>query len=192
MLKIIRYAITICLAIISIIYFKNKEKKKRLFKLILGLIISVAILMIPFENLVLKFNTPERALNYLSANAKIIKTIEEENSALVIYTESGHIFAITIYNCDGKWKAPFLPEDQILSRFGKNSKFLITKERNSNNFYIMISVDGDTKVISDNQNSKFELFKKSNYSTHYVAYVSDYEGDYIINIDGEQYKINIS
>lgn len=192
MLKIIRYAIAICLAIISIIYFKNKEKKKRLFKLILGLIISVAILMIPFENLVLKFNTPERALNYLSANAKIIKTIEEENSALVIYTESGHIFAITIYNCDGKWKAPFLPEDQILSRFGKNSKFLITKERNSNNFYIMISVDGDTKVISDNQNSKFELFKKSDYSTHYVAYVSDYEGDYIINIDGEQYKINIS
>ena len=63
-------------------------------------------------------------------------------------------------------KPPFLPEDQILSRFGKNSKFLITKERNSNNFYIMISVDGDTKVISDNQNSKFELVKKSNYSTH--------------------------
>ena len=68
---------------------------------------------------------------------------------------------------------------------------MITKERKSNNFYIMIAVGTDVKSVTDNQNSRFEVFSKDGYWTHYVAYVVDYKGDYIISIDDDQYKIKI-
>lgn len=191
MLKIIRYATAICLAIISIIYFKNKENKKRLLKFILGLILSILILIMPFENLFLKFATPEKAFNYAANNAKIIKIIEQEKSTLIIYSESEHTKATIINNCDGKWKAPFLPEDQILSNLENGGLILITKERNSKNFYVMIAVKSETKTVGDNCNSLFEVVSQDDFYTDYVAYVENYESSYIINIDGDQYKIKI-
>ncbi len=55
----------------------------------------------------------------------------------------------------------------------------------------MIAVGTDVKSVTDNQNSRFEVFSKDGYWTHYVAYVVDYKGDYIISIDDDQYKIKI-
>lgn len=191
MLKIIRYSVSICLIIISIIYFKNKNNRKRLLKLILGIFLSIIISMMPFENLFLKFNNPEQAFNYAVNNCDIIKTVKTDQSALVIYNDSGSIKATLVNNYNGDWKAIFLPNDQILSRLGHNEKILITKERHSNNFYIMISVGTNIKLVSDNQNSNFEIFLKNDYWTHYVAYIKNYEGEYIIDLDGDQYKIEI-
>ena len=39
--------------------------------------------------------------------------------------------------------------------------------------------------------SDFEIFLEDDYWIDYVAYVKNYEGDYIINIDGKEYKIEI-
>ena len=191
MLKIIRYSVSICLIIISIIIFKNKKNRKRLLKLILGIFSSIIILMMPFENLFLKFNNPEQAFNYAVSNCDIIKTVKTDRSALIIYNDSGSIKATLINNYNGEWKALFLPNNQMLSRLGYDEIILITRERHSNNFYIMISVGINTKQVSDNQNSNFEIFLKNDYWTHYVAYVKNYEGEYIIDLDGEQYKIEI-
>lgn len=55
----------------------------------------------------------------------------------------------------------------------------------------MITTSKDIKLVNDNQNSDFEIFLEDDYWIDYVAYVKNYEGDYIINIDGKEYKIEI-
>ena len=190
MLKIIRYLFVICLLISTIIYFnKHKNSKLRILKLVLGVILSFLFLIMPFENLLLKFDTPKQAFDYAVSNRNIIKKVENEQSALVIYEEKGSTFSTLISKSGDKWKATFMPDDQILSRLENNEIFLITKERNSNNFYIMIAVDPDIKSVSDNYNSTFEVFTANEFKVNYVAYVENCTDNYIIDIDGSKYQL---
>ncbi|WP_337484384.1 hypothetical protein [Porcipelethomonas sp.] len=193
MLKIIRYMIAICFFIIAIMFFKNKtiKIKKRLLKFIPSIFLSLLIFIMPFENLFLKFDTPELAFNYSISNRNIIKIVPNKLSALVIYEENGHTTATLINKCDDKWKASFLPDDQIQLRLENNEIVLITKERKSNNFYVMISLKSNIKTLSDNYDSYFELYSSNQIWNSFVAYVENYENDYIINIDGKEYKIEI-
>lgn len=95
---------------------------------------------------------------------------------------------ITNYS-NGKWKGPFWPSDQDLLSLEDNETVLITRERNSNNFYIMIAVDPDIKSVTDNQNSNFELFSKTSMRNNYVSYVENCTDNYIIDIDGSKYQL---
>ncbi len=185
--------IAICFFIIAIMFFKNKtiKIKKRLLKFIPSIFLSLLIFIMPFENLFLKFDTPELAFNYSISNRNIIKIVPNKLSALVIYEENGHTTATLINKCDDKWKASFLPDDQIQLRLENNEIVLITKERKSNNFYVMISLKSNIKTLSDNYDSYFELYSSNQIWNSFVAYVENYENDYIINIDGKEYKIEI-
>ncbi|MCM1226057.1 MAG: hypothetical protein NC320_01355 [Clostridium sp.] len=146
-------------------------------------------MLIPFENLFLKFDTPEKAFNYSHSNAKIIKIIDEDNSALVIYREKGSTYSKILYNSDDKWVSRIFPDKQILSRTENNDIYMLTKEKNSNNFYFMITVDSDVKALTDNYNSSFEIYFSNQYFVGYAAYVENCTGEYIINIDGNKYQI---
>lgn len=55
----------------------------------------------------------------------------------------------------------------------------------------MIAVDPDIKSVTDNQNSNFELFSKTSMRNHYVTYVENCTDNYIIDIDGSKYQVNV-
>lgn len=171
------------------ILFRRKGLKLKIVKGIGCIIGFLIILIMPFENLFLKFDTPEQAFNYGGNNWTIIDTIENEKSALIIYDENGSTFSTLVRKSGDKWKAAFLPEDQDLFSLGMEGTVLITRERNSNNFYIMIAVDPDIKSVTDNQNSNFELFSKTSMRNNYVAYVENCTDNYIIDIDGSKYQL---
>ena len=191
MLKAIRYLLAISFLIIAIYFFKNRTAKLKPLKIISCTIAFIVILMMPFENLFLKFNTPETAFKYTTNNCDIIKVVKSDQTALIIYLEKSSTYATIFSKSGGKWKAPFWPDKQSILRLENGEIVLVTKEPKSNNFYIMITTSSDVKLVSDNQNSNFEIFLENDYWTHYVAYVDNNKGDYIINIDGDQYKIEI-
>lgn len=191
MLRVFRFGLIICI----VIFFHNtyKKSKKQKQKKILILILSMLMLIIPYEKMFLKFDTPEKAFYFTVNYAKIIKIVEQKQSALVIYEEKkDSTSAALIKNCNGKWKSSVIPAKQILSRLGFNQTFLITKERGSNCFYIMISVASETKLVADNQNSNFELFKDDGIYKDYVAYINNCTDNYYVKIDNEQYEIDIT
>lgn len=188
MLRVFRFGLMIFFVTIYIKKVESRNKKK-----ILILILSMLIFIIPYEKMFLKFDTPEKAFYFTVNYAKIIKIVEQKQSALVIYEEKkDSTSAALIKNCNGKWKSSVIPAKQILSRLGFNQAFLITKERGSNCFYIMILVASETKLVSDNQNSNFELFKDNGIYKHYVAYINNCTDNYYVKIDNEQYKIDIT
>ena len=191
MIRSLRYLLAIALLVYAIYLFRKKGLKLKIVKGIGCIIGFLIILIMPFENLFLKFDTPEQALKYCVKNSIIIETVENEKTTLIIYKESGSTKATIINNRNGKWKAPFLPNDQDLFSLGMEGTVLITRERNSNNFYIMIAVDPDIKSVTDNQNSNFELFSKTSMRNHYVTYVENCTDNYIIDIDGSKYQVNV-
>lgn len=189
MFKIIRYLLSISLAAFAIYVLKNKKATKfKSVKIIFNFAMSIIIIIMPFENLFLKFDSPEQAFKYTIGSNTIIKTIENENTSLIIYNDSGDIKATIINNCNKKWKAPFLPNKQELFRL-KDNIVLITRERKSNNFYIMILVKSDIEIISDNKSSVFETFADSDKWKNFVTYVENCDENYIIIIDGNEYRI---
>ncbi len=191
MIRSLRYLLAIALLVYAIYLFRKKGLKLKIVKGIGCIIGFLIILIMPFENLFLKFDTPEQAFNYGGNNWTIIDTIENEKSALIIYDENGSTFSTLVRKSGDKWKAAFLPEDQDLFSLGMEGTVLITRERNSNNFYIMIAVDPDIKSVTDNQNSNFELFSKTSMRNHYVTYVENCTDNYIIDIDGSKYQVNV-
>ena len=189
MIRSFRYLVAIALLVYAIYIFRRKGLKLKIVKGIGCIIGFLIILIMPFENLFLKFDTPEQAFNYNVKNGVIIDTVVKEKSALVIYKENGSTFSTIISKSGDKWKSTFLPDNQTLSRLESNDIFLITKERNSDNFYIMLIVSSEVKNISDNYNSSFEQFSDDEHWDGYVAYVENCTDNYIIDIDGSKYQL---
>ena len=189
MIRLIRCLLAICFTIIVIAFLKRKNFKFKLLKAFISIIICLIIIIMPFENLFIKFSTPESAFKKTTNNCEIIKIIEKENTALVIYQENNSTYATLINKIGDKWKAQFWPDKQTLTRLENGEIILLTKERKSNNFYIMISVNYNTQIISDNKNSNFEAFSSNDKRTNYVTYIENCDGEYIINIDNYYYQI---
>lgn len=191
MVRIFRYLFSILFITLIIFTFKRKNYKHKPLKMILCIIFCLIIIIMPFENLFLKFNTPEIAFKYTTNNCDIVKVVKGDQTALVIYRERSSTYATVFTKSGAKWKAPFWPDKQSFFRLENGATVCTTKEPNSDSFYIMITTSKDIKLVNDNQNSDFEIFLEDDYWIDYVAYVKNYEGDYIINIDGKEYKIEI-
>ncbi|WP_305140276.1 hypothetical protein [Thomasclavelia cocleata] len=189
MFRIIRLLLALSFIIIAIVFLKRKSVKFKLLKAIICIIICLIIIIMPFENIFIKFSTPELAFKKTSNNCEIVKIIEKENTALIIYQEKSSTYATLINRTGDKWKAQFWPDKQTLTRLENGEIILVTNERKSNNFYIMVSVNYNTQMISDNKNSYFETFSSNDKRTNYVAYVENCDEEYIINIDNYKYQI---
>lgn len=87
MIRIIRCLLAISFIIIVIIFLKRKNVKFKLLKIIISILLGLIIIIMPFENLFIKFSTPESAFKKTTNNCEIVKIIEKENTALVIYQE---------------------------------------------------------------------------------------------------------
>lgn len=176
----------IMLAVVSIL-----AKKKIFFntrkKYFISLIVGYLVLSFPYEQLA-SYDSPESAFKY-AYKGNIIEIVEQENSALIIYEDDA--YSSVLLNKKGdKWKIPLwsnkgfsinLPDIKCHTR--------ATLEDNSDNFYIDIRLYEEVKSISDNYNSHFKLYEKNDWITAYVAYVDNFNGDYVITINGIQYEI---
>lgn len=102
----------------------------------------------PFENLFLKFNTPETAFKYTTNNCDIVKVVKGDQTALVIYRERSSTYATVFTKSGAKWKAPFWPDKQSFFRLENGATVCATKEPNSDSFYIMITTSKDIKLVN--------------------------------------------
>ena len=189
MIEIIRYLLAIALLIYSLFILKTKSSKLKKIKAIFCIFVCLIISIMPFENLFLKFDTPENALNYTMNDCEVVKIVEKSNTALIIYKKDNSLETTLVIKSNQKWKLPFWPNDISLLRFDENLLTIIIREKKSNNFYVLLSVNTNTKLITDNINSVFDEFSDSEIRNYYVTYVENCTGEYIIDIDGNKYQI---
>ena len=68
----------------------------RLFVLLILCIIVLAVISLPFENLLFRFDTPEKLFNY-SQNGQIVDVVHGEDSCMVYYEKNQGTYSRVIF-----------------------------------------------------------------------------------------------
>ena len=204
-------AILICGTLI-ILNMKFSAPQKRLRRnilcIILGIVVYLVFIFVPIEDMAVKFESPIDAFEYQVGEDNIVKVVEGEESAVIVYLNdnNGPGYYITKKSDDG-W---MLENSFDIFIHGFNSKsisagniFNCFSERapGTNECFIFVSegfmeekVEYSESDVKDSQGSTFEQFPIhiNNYTlvVHY-AVVQSNDPDYEVIINRERVKIEI-
>lgn len=207
MISIIRFCLLFTLLFIIFLFLFRKYKKKSFGKwgdLGFNLIIVIAIVKIsslPFENLILKYDSPTEAFRYLG-RGDYLGTEEGDISCLLITNENSERSYIYLEKKGEYLAAPFfeVKEKIVLGDRENGTSFTLIKEKNTNNYYVIVFTTKNTKneyglvLVTDNYNSEFhrQMYSdevQNEYAYLYSAYVEDVDDEYRIYINDNEYII---
>lgn len=202
---ILRQIIAIVYLIFNILVLYLIKVKLNKFKVIMALIISVICFGLfsiymgtPIEQKWIKFDTIEQAFNYSYPRCRIVKKIEKNNYAIVIYDYDNGDRTVTFFEkVDNKW----------LVTNGTNSKqklynlqqygIITDKSTDGKKMFIAISNTTETDkemTIVDNYNTEFiyvETMENSgNMMYEYYGIVENMKDDYYLTINGNKVLLN--
>ncbi len=153
------------------------------------------IMAFPVEIKILSFISPETAFHY-SHSKDIIKTIESDDCAFIIYKGGNRSFNFTYVNKeDGVWRMqnPQITINEKHRVYDPLALFIVRVVNEEKNKQLVVIEDGllqtDSKtIIKDSLNSQFTIFdcKPTAFSSGYRLYYA------IINADAENYSITIN
>ncbi len=175
-------------------------KKRKILIILIGIfILIIALLVVPFEQWLFRFETPEEALkfDYTAKVEKIIQKIELDDISLVIFeNKEGNIRSKHLVKDDRGWKTSLRKFE-----YSNKSKITFTYSINSypeGNRNIMIITSGAlkkeqlVKSVSDNNNTHFESKNYEYNGVYYadwVGIINEYPENYILYVDGTAVKI---
>lgn len=183
----------ICLILTAKVNPRLKQKY-RLISLILSMVFCTISGMLPVENLIFSFSSPEQAYKYYNVG-KIVLTVNGENSDLVIGEKKDtYVYAMIPKTSDG-WKISFANNVKRIGIVGNSSTTVeIEQFKNSSDYYVSVSdISSEQKDVSDNMGASFACLKKENTNTTYytyIAHISKFNEDYTVFIGDTEMKIS--
>lgn len=176
---------------------KRKKKKENLKMIIIIAIIAICfICAVPYEQLVFRFETPEKALkfNYIDGVKHIIAKVEIEGYAYITYVDrKGEWIGDYVIKDKRGWISPI---KQIVSSNKSKRKMgeysIISYKVNGQYLLVIDSTSTDQerliRNISDSLKTKFEFVRyKYNdiYGKQWIGTIKEYPEDYKIYLDTE-------
>ena len=134
--------------------------------LILSILIMTASIFVPFENLIMTFNTPEEVYRYYSLKTNNISIIEGNDSALVIDRQNNKDSYYMVPRVSQGWKIGIGTDMKSISRTIANELFVdVYQYKDSDDYYICINhISGDSLFLSDEYQTNFHSLKRNDYS----------------------------
>lgn len=193
--------IVILLFIISIILIVNRKNtnisgRRKISKFVaLSLVFFWILLLIPFENYILNFNTPEEVFKYGFFYKDIINIVEDNDTAYITYLNSDSSFSYeSVVKKNGSWKLPNnLNINKVKFIIYKDYSITILKSENGEKAFVKVSnmhlYDSSNQIsVSDNRNSIFKTF-----SSRLKIYNQDILHYYtIVNLPLDNYELTIN
>lgn len=186
----------VLIVIVFWIYRNSRRSKKNKFIMIISIIILIIISSFRIENLFISYNSPESAFKNSGLKGNIIKTVDSKYSTLVIYTDQETSSNLVLCKEKGKWKVPLFHSEAAMKRLRDGSLLILNKEKDKDNYYILISLNNSNYKILDNKNTNFEKYELSNNKmfeslteTEYVAYVENVDENYYIEINNQKFYV---
>ncbi len=175
---------TICIFIINTKVHYNLRKTSIIASLFCCAILTFTVLeLVPFENSILTFETPEEAFDYYKTEA-IDVLIEGEDSCLIVAKNDSAAQQVLIFKKN--------KNDWDIKTGLSVNKTNFTKTDDA--FLSILSIDGSADkyveidnilskelTVSDNINSEFHKAENGKY----YAYIEDFSNNYVININGD-------
>lgn len=207
MIPIIRFLfLFISLLIIVILSIRKLNVKKitkssRIVIYIILISIIQQISRMPLENLMIKYDSTDKAFFYLGKGEYLGKE-DGDNSCLLISNKDSENLYIYLRKENNYFSAPFFqPQKKYYLLDEKNGTSVsMFNEENTNNYYVVIFStyilinDNENNYVTDSNSSDFNRIKLqdkdiNNYFYLYSAYVKNINKDYYININNHAYKV---
>ena len=190
-----RLVLCAVLGVLIYIFIRKKVLKKvvRFLILMLPFILVTVLFFIPFENLFIDFDSPEKVYKYVNYGNKNIKVIVPgEKVDLVVGNKNNSDVYYTVPKNGDTWKIGVTLDTKIIDRKIEDDFVIMIHHYTKSNDYFVTVIDRYNKIksISDSKQSDFILPDDSNNSVNntfatYYANVRDFNELYWINVDGE-------
>ena len=190
MFKIIRLLFSLAVIVAVVLIIRKNNGRKKWLTIIVGVLVfaigSALMSELPPEKFLRKFSSPQEVFNY-SQQGEIVKVIEGEKSAMVLYTDEGEKGQCLIAKGKNGWQLETL------------STFKTVYFKRSENYYVNVNsnfLDNEIKV-SDSRNSDFFCIETPAPGTEMCAYtfytyVPRIQNGYEIKINEEVFRISLT
>lgn len=194
---------------LAVILRKRKENSPKQF-LLSGIIIAVSsyiiymlVFLIPLEYYLLPLDSPEEVIEYTYGNCEILETIEDENTAFVVFKTNSIQYA-SIKKDNGKWRVQcpvYLPKAQNAIVHTEEGGLFLNQILSQDNTKKFIAIEDSAflhdlivKNISDNINSTFsKLYIPPDLNTSetiiYYTVIDTDTSDYQLTINEKTIKL---
>ena len=197
-LRIIIGCVFLLIPLVLLKVFKVLRRNRTfVLLLILSFIIMTASIFVPFENLILTFNTPEEVYRYYSFKPNNVLVLEGSNSALVIDRQENKDSYYMVPRVGQGWKIGLGTDMKSISHTIENELFIdVYQYKNSDDYYICIShISGDSLLLSDEYQTSFYSLKRIDYSGKeifsYYACVHFLESKYSLTVNSSNVIITL-
>lgn len=192
MFSVIRIIIGCCVFVILMILTKKlKQSKRNAISIGISIMLYFALLFLPFENLFVTFDSPEKAYDYYNfGESNVVILVEGENCDLIVDDDEGTLRSSIIPKNNGGWKIGIgLNSRKVVKKFYDGIFIEVVQYRNTGDYFISIE-NGEKLDISDNYNSNFyfldyrnDILDENPYRIYY-AHITDFDSEYRVTING--------
>ena len=205
MLKVIILLFSLAVIVAVVLTIRKNNGRKKWLTIIVGVLVfaigSIFMSEFPPEKFLRTFSSPQEVFNY-SQQGEIVKVIEGEKSAMVLYTDEGEKGQCLIAKGKNGWQLETLSTFKtVYFKKLENTKctIMIFRIKGTEDYYINVNsnfLDNEIKV-SDSRNSDFFCIETPAPGTEMCAYtfytyVPRIQDGYEIKINEEVFHISLT
>ena len=205
MLKVIILLFSLAVIVAVVLTIRKNNGRKKWLTIIVGVLVfaigSIFMSEFPPEKFLRTFSSPQEVFNY-SQQGEIVKVIEGEKSAMVLYTDEGEKGQCLIAKGKNGWQLETLSTFKtVYFKKLENTKctIMIFRIKGTEDYYVNVNsnfLDNEIKV-SDSRNSDFFCIETPAPGTEmcaytFYAYVPRIQDGYEIKINEEVFHISLT
>ena len=190
----------VCYCVI-LVYKKSKvhhKYKPYIVSVVITVMFITILAFIPFENLFITFNSPEKVFNYYNGSKSDVKlVVNGKDSDLVIGDNNNTDVYLIVPKTASGWKIGIgMNTKRVSQKIHNGITIYIYQYKNTDDYFVTIlDTNGGESQIIDSCNSKFSSLAKNNnllgktFVTYYAS-IRDFTQQYWISINGEEITLN--
>lgn len=183
---IILVTITLIILLLNKFIFKKNLKDSRFLSIYAVVILSIIVL--PYDKLLFKFNSIEKLFNYYYPKVDVLEKYEYKDYAYVLYHEDNSYSFVNLKKDDNKWNLKNSIFTQGRGKVENGYIFAINEIKDKNVIGIFILTLGEEIDVTDTLGTKFKETKNET-SIYYIAIIENYDDNYKVIINDEEYKV---
>jgi hypothetical protein len=175
---------------------RSKSTRKRglyVVSIFSSVLLITVLAFLPFENLFVTFDSPAAAYKYYILGASDPELILEGDSCdFVVDREDGVDSYLVIPKTEDGWKVGIGVNVKLIDdKFCDGISVSVYRYKNTEDYFITVcDVSGGESIISDGENSEFQMLKsyndplKKDFAT-YFAHITSFSSGYSITVNGK-------
>lgn len=160
---------------------------------VISLTLAMALMFLPFENIYLTFDSPDKAYEYYHFESDIKLVVDGENSDFIIDNKNDSYSYLIIPKTSEGWKVGIGSDTKrVVQNIFNGIVVYVYQYKNTNDYFVtVLDSYGGVCEISDSCGSTFYSLERvseplgKSFVTYY-GHISEFDSQYWISVDGNK------